>query len=171
MTASKRCTGCGEVKPLDAFYRCAAVRDGRAARCKVCRDEAHRAYYADRADVLREYGREQRRRWTANNPEMQRNLNRRGRRSEAGRAAQARKRQRRRDAGVPDSTSVEWARDRLVVLERDDGVCGICGIDVDPLDYTLDHIQPISAGGQHEMHNLQVAHRSCNSRKYTSETA
>lgn len=32
----KRCSGCGEVKPLDQFYRCANGKYGRQSRCKPC---------------------------------------------------------------------------------------------------------------------------------------
>lgn len=53
----------------------------------------------------------------------------------------------------------------LVVLEMDDGACGICGEDVDPLDFTIDHVVPLSRGGPHIYANVQVAHHSCNSRK------
>jgi len=53
----------------------------------------------------------------------------------------------------------------LVILERDDGVCGICGGDVDPQDFHIDHIVPVSKGGTHTYDNVQVAHPSCNSRK------
>lgn len=32
----KRCTVCGEVKPLDDFYCAERMRDGRQSRCKAC---------------------------------------------------------------------------------------------------------------------------------------
>jgi len=54
----------------------------------------------------------------------------------------------------------------MVVLERDDGICGICLDDVDPFDYTIDHIVPHSKGGEHSYDNVQLAHRVCNSRKH-----
>jgi 5-methylcytosine-specific restriction endonuclease McrA len=53
----------------------------------------------------------------------------------------------------------------LVVLERDDGVCGICGEDVDPTKFDLDHIIPLRRGGLHNYENVQVAHRACNASK------
>lgn len=56
--------------------------------------------------------------------------------------------------------------DRLVVLEMDDGVCGICGEDVDPMDFHVDHIVPLSRGGEHSYANSQSAHPRCNRRKY-----
>lgn len=53
----------------------------------------------------------------------------------------------------------------LVVLELADGVCGICGTDVDPGQFEVDHAEPISRGGEHSYANTQPAHRLCNSRK------
>ena len=32
----KRCTACGQEKPLSEFYRESRVKDGRTARCKDC---------------------------------------------------------------------------------------------------------------------------------------
>lgn len=52
------------------------------------------------------------------------------------------------------------------------GICGICGLPVpernDPSsDWgpTVDHIKPLSKGGQHKKSNCQLAHRLCNSLK------
>lgn len=53
----------------------------------------------------------------------------------------------------------------LVVLERDDGICGICGRDVDPRHFDIDHVIPLARGGEHSYRNVQVAHRRCNQRK------
>lgn len=58
--------------------------------------------------------------------------------------------------------------DRLVVLERHDGVCGICGEDVDPFRFHVDHIVPLSRGGAHSYANTQPAHALCNQRKSAS---
>lgn len=55
--------------------------------------------------------------------------------------------------------------DRLVVLEMDDGICGICGEDVDPFRYEVDHIIPLARGGEYSYANVQAAHPLCNQRK------
>lgn len=54
---------------------------------------------------------------------------------------------------------------RLIVIERDGYVCGLCGGDVDPDDLHIDHIKPVARGGRDELANLQVAHPTCNIRK------
>jgi 5-methylcytosine-specific restriction endonuclease McrA len=53
----------------------------------------------------------------------------------------------------------------IVVLERADGVCGICDADVDPLNFHVDHIIPLAHGGEHSYANTQPAHPTCNRRK------
>jgi 5-methylcytosine-specific restriction endonuclease McrA len=60
------------------------------------------------------------------------------------------------------------AVDALTVLERDDGVCGICGEDIDPTDFHVDHILPLARGGPHVYSNVQIAHPECNIRKGAS---
>ena len=56
------------------------------------------------------------------------------------------------------------------IYERDGWRCGICGGDVDPgLQWpdpgssSLDHIQPLSRGGEHLRINVRCAHLGCNS--------
>lgn len=70
MTApSKRCSKCGETKPLDEFYRDRSSRDGLNRQCKTCinvvkrrwlerNPEYARQHYADNRDRLTERHRE-----------------------------------------------------------------------------------------------------------------
>lgn len=58
---------------------------------------------------------------------------------------------------------------RTEIFERDGWSCGICGHPIDkalrwpnPLSASLDHIQALSAGGQHSRMNVQAAHLRCN---------
>lgn len=62
--------------------------------------------------------------------------------------------------------------DRGVLLLRDGDACSICGqpIDLearypDPGCITIDHVRPLSKGGEHSYANTALAHYSCNSRK------
>lgn len=64
---------------------------------------------------------------------------------------------------------VEYVKiDRLEIFERDNWICGICE---EPVDQhapnlrdaaSLDHIIPMSRGGDHLPGNVQLAHFGCN---------
>ena len=58
------------------------------------------------------------------------------------------------------------------VMHRDRWVCGLCGGDIPPgaewpdrLSASVDHIIPLSRGGEHSIANVQASHLGCNSRK------
>lgn len=51
---------------------------------------------------------------------------------------------------------------RSVLFRRDKGRCGLCGKKVDPANWHMDHIVPLSQGGEHSYANMQVAHPFCN---------
>ena len=62
------------------------------------------------------------------------------------------------------------------LYDRDQGICQICGMSV-PRDKfadnswggTIDHIVPLSKGGEHSLSNCQLTHRICNSLKADTE--
>ena len=62
--------------------------------------------------------------------------------------------------------------DPRVVFERDNWTCQLCGEPIDrdaaprsPRAASLDHIDPVSLGGEHSYANVQTAHCACNSSK------
>ena len=56
------------------------------------------------------------------------------------------------------------------VYARDGGRCHICAEPVPRDQASLDHLVPISAGGEHSMANVSLAHRACNSRRGPGRT-
>jgi hypothetical protein len=42
--AMKRCSKCGDDKPLEEYHRSPSSRDGRMSRCKECRIQDSRDY-------------------------------------------------------------------------------------------------------------------------------
>lgn len=66
----------------------------------------------------------------------------------------------------PRSQVIEY-RDLLIALlvQRDNGICGICGSRVEPGDESPDHIIPKSLGGQNTAENIRLSHRRCNNRR------
>jgi 5-methylcytosine-specific restriction endonuclease McrA len=188
----KRCTKCGETRALEDFpkgrpecrdcraayhkaYRAANLQRKKAqrkaeyardrekvlnerrkpcARCGSDKGEGERKRYCDAcqpiiAELKRQKVNERKRAWNAANPE---------RRAASNRYHWQRWYTLKRDAFVEDVVP-------LVVLERHDGTCGICGEDVDPLDFHVDHIWPLARGGEHSYQNTQPAHPDCNQRK------
>lgn len=61
--------------------------------------------------------------------------------------------------------------DRWAVYERDGGRCHLCGETVARDDFSLDHLVPLSAGGEHSMRNVATAHLLCNARRGVGGTA
>lgn len=47
--------------------------------------------------------------------------------------------------------------------------CWLCGEHVPPAEATLEHIQPLSEGGNSHAENLAVSHDSCNHRQQARE--
>lgn len=83
--------------------------------------------------------------------------------SPKGRACKARKRARRRATIkaliVNDLTAAQWA----AILEEYDHSCCYC--EASNVELTMDHVVPLSKGGQHTAGNIVPACRSCNSSK------
>lgn len=128
--------------------------EAEAARIRWHKDPEHgrailRKYVANLSDEKREIRHSKTKEWQRENYEQHRvHKNRAGRK----------RRSMQFGAFVEDV-------DPLIRLELDDGVCGICGKDVDPLSFHVDHIIPLIHGGEHGYANTQVAHPSCNVRK------
>jgi 5-methylcytosine-specific restriction endonuclease McrA len=55
--------------------------------------------------------------------------------------------------------------DRRYVYERDGGKCHICCRSVSSKRFSLDHLVPLSRGGNHTLDNVRLAHIPCNSRR------
>lgn len=58
--------------------------------------------------------------------------------------------------------------DPAIVYARADGRCGICSEPVARDAFEVDHIIPLSRGGEHSYANTQAAHRHCNRKKWAS---
>lgn len=120
-----------------------AWRGRNADRVRAC--DARRRQSPERRAWQAAYWRE----WKRRNPEAVKAIARRGQLNRRARLMQA------------FLEKVE----PLVVLERHEGLCGICGEPVDPERFDVDHIVPLARGGEHSYANTQPAHPTCNTRK------
>lgn len=63
----------------------------------------------------------------------------------------------------------EWRYQMFIkkqLINSKGAVCGICGKPIERMkDCTVDHIMPLSKGGQTTLENCQLAHKLCNKRK------
>lgn len=53
----------------------------------------------------------------------------------------------------------------VYIYKRDNGICQICQMRCSQTEASIDHIVPLSKGGEHSRLNIVLAHRRCNSRK------
>jgi 5-methylcytosine-specific restriction endonuclease McrA len=151
---------------------------------KRCKDAA---WYADHQDEQREWrtaNREQRcelmhqwylanterhraatQRWAAANPERVQAFSRetarrwRAAHPEEAREAARKRRALKKGAAVVEQISLD------VLFERDGRRCHICKKMLTRSKASVDHLVPLSHGGEHSWANVALAHRSCNSRR------
>jgi 5-methylcytosine-specific restriction endonuclease McrA len=67
-----------------------------------------------------------------------------------------------RKAAVKNGSDHRARVSRAYIIERDGGRCHICRKKPAPEDIHLDHLVPLSCGGEHTPENLRVACASCN---------
>ena len=60
---------------------------------------------------------------------------------------------------------VEKRIDKKKIYNWSSRICGICDLLIEG-DFHIDHIIPLSKGGQHSTANLQLAHTFCNKSKF-----
>jgi 5-methylcytosine-specific restriction endonuclease McrA len=181
----KRCTGCGETKPLSEFNKQAIQSDGHTTRCKACtkiaqaeRYIAHREEYNTRSHADYRANIEQRRAvrkakyaanreksiaaaiaWNRANPDKRYVTTERWRKANMERTREyVRRRYARRKAGrvAPFTLAQLQAK-----MDYWDNRCHICGAAAD----TIDHVKPLAKGGLDVLANLRPCCGKCNSSK------
>ena len=176
----KTCSKCGEAKPLSEFSRDRRrATNGVQSQCKAC----NAAYYvANRERVLADRATNRERTlayWAAyavtnrdrlraqSRTRYEANRERLLPRFAAYRTANRDKRQEawlRRRAWKRGAPVIERIY-RAKVWARDGGRCHVCGRKADPSNWHLEHIVPLSRGGEHSYRNVAVSHPACNLRK------
>lgn len=144
LDGTRRCSKCGERKPLDDFHLHVVVRKnyptwrGRRPECKACFAVAAAA----RFKLRKEAWDPARKRWYANNLDA----------SDFSRARSRAKR-----CGATEFMSrAEWTAMRSTT------VCHWCNCSLHPSFTTVDHIIPLVEGGQHTFANVVQTCWNCN---------
>lgn len=162
------CNRCGVPKPLAAFGRSSRTPTKARQPCKECRVKQQTIYYKANKSAVQRYKlqyralhlehiqaknshysqthREERRAYFRKFPDIARNN---------ARIRRARKR------NAPYVEKVELQ----VVYERDKAICTLCHMKVVRSAASIDHVIPLSKGGEHSYRNCVLAHRRCNSSK------
>lgn len=87
------------------------------------------------------------------------------RKTEAGRAHSAREYNKRRRL-LEGAVQVPWVRSEIA--ERDGWECYLCGSEIEPDDLNIDHVKPLSLGGDDAPWNVAATHAACNFSKWNS---
>ena len=142
-------------------------------RCDDCKEACRRyqrAYYAEH----REHKKALARAWANQNPARRRAIGRKWAEENPEKCRASRKKWEEANPDHPRSGNTRRARKKGVprewwrpadILERDGGRCGLCGDQVDPNNFHVDHVLPISRGGDDTKSNLQLAHPPGNHKK------
>ena len=152
----KECTKCGETKIATEFYDNAYIKCGMRSECKTCTDAKNNE-------------------WATAHPDEHKAIangyaHRARQDPEKGPLIRARSHVRR--AQIKQAPIIDPVIDIAVLYIRDKGICSLCHKTVkqalhwpDPMSATMDHIIPLTKGGEHSWKNVALAHFICNTRK------
>lgn len=174
----RRCSRCEKVKPESEFrekWYPSCCHECAVLRCKLWRwTPAGKRSLRERNRRIRSrsgYKERQKAYWIAwyNSPEGREKfkiIQRRYWATPKGQAMNAKKRLLRRQRLVPHLSGEQWHH----ILARFNFSCVYCGFKFTSSNRaTMDHVVPLSRGGQHVEGNVVPACRSCNSRKSDKE--
>lgn len=188
--AFKVCAACRQSKPVAEFHKNSRMSDGVRSSCKPCTKAINQASIArhrekrlaeKRADYMRRKDapefkarrKAHQKATKAEKAEYDRKRHLANRKAVAERARawiKANPERRRVIVFNYDSRRRSWIRGgvsgRVIAawLEAQDRRCHWCAVDCSD-DFHIDHIIPLSRGGEHELHNMAVSCPSCNLRK------
>lgn len=162
----KTCTGCGETKPYTEYHRNASSKDGLRSRCKACQSARRKAYYAANREAAlacrKAYYEANRERYLARHAE----------RWETDPEYRARRKAATTRYHRLLASAKQEPYTRESIFARDGWTCGLCGEPIDrdlrapdPGSPSIDHVIPLSRGGDDTPANVQAAHFGCNSGK------
>lgn len=158
---TKCCIDCNETKPISEFNKKRAT--SYQSYCKPCHNVRNTEWRRRNPEADRIIRR--RSVWDKKNPDRIKEHTKTWREANRSRLRDQTRSVRAKAAGAFVEHTVEEE-----IFAACDGICGICGLFVDPECWDVDHIVPYACGGKHESSNVQVAHPTCNARKGSRES-
>ena len=148
----RSCTRCMEIKPIDQFPKTTQKTTGVSSWCLSCMSEVHLQIKEERPDDVKV---------------MWKKAGRKYSQTPKGRISIKRGNHMRKSrAKALQSVANVTVQDIELLLKQQKNNCAICGKPfTESNPYTIDHIFPLSKGGELVIENIQLAHRSCNSSK------
>ena len=147
--STKKCRVCNLEKDEEEFYR-------NSTRCRNCDREYLRSWERLNPDKTQRY-------WKTSYDRNKESIQAGCRRWEITHPVEVIMLQHRRRA-LLHSAFIEDVRIDILYA-RDDGICKICNQPCGYQDATIDHVLPLSLGGEHSYMNTQLAHLICNCKK------
>lgn len=185
----KRCSKCKESKLILDFPQRKGASDGLASHCKVCNYRATRRWRIAHREHLKVYGKlwkaahpgkckehrrkydvehreqsnEWHKKWKAKHPEKRKEFDRKWLIKHPEKVTEYNQRRLARKANAKGNgvTSKQWK-------EVKSSYCSLCAYCGQRRLLEMDHIVPLSKGGQHDIDNIAPACRPCNAHKSDS---
>lgn len=179
----KHCSKCGELKPLNEYYKRKASLDGYHRQCKKCIIAQVSKHYFDNPEPAKQRSKK----WRLDNPDWTKANNKNWRENNLEYSKARNHKWREDNKEQHRANSREWAKNnkekrkaanykRRAALEQNgifkisnkewqkiyDSECVYCG-SRDMVQ--ADHVIPVTRGGRHSIGNLVPACRSCNTSK------
>ncbi len=180
-TNLKRCSGCGENKDKNTFHKNKKRKDGLQPFCKECAEKYDKEYREKNKEKKRAYRREyyiknqkqeraNEKKYRLKNKDQIKAYQKKYRESEEGKKSFKKSNLKYR-ARIKGATPSNFHA--AEVFQRDGYICQNCRCKtrpdfkntVHPKYPNLDHIIPLSKGGDHSMRNTQCLCRDCNIKK------
>jgi 5-methylcytosine-specific restriction endonuclease McrA len=184
----KKCSTCGIEKEESEFHHDKHTSDGLTYQCKQCRKKAACAWKMRNVEHIKEVTKKYRnshkeelkqkcKKYYQDNHEKEKerklkdyrqnkNLwNDRRRKYDSSSHGKNNNRKWSSFGRAKKLSSLTEIVDPEKVFSRDKGICHICGCPVQEENWEMDHVIPLSVGGNHTYENVAVSHRSCNRKK------
>lgn len=134
---TKKCPRCNTWKLNNEFTLDSSRQDGLCYLCRDCKRQDTKTYYQNHPEAMR----------------------------------RNQKLYREKHADLANVRSRRWNHEHRrgysvsAILEVYGTKCHLCGDGILPKHFSIDHVIPLSLGGNDDFSNLRPAHRSCNSSK------